>query len=274
MVADAGVLLLGHARLLRGGVRRLGLGLPPRDVRSGVPRRRADHRSVGRRRRAGGDADQRRHVRRHARPPLSDRRELDLDLVRRLGGLAHLGDLRRAEAAPLRRADRRRLRRHALRQRGRADAGRRRSSSSPTRSCSPRSSRRSARSRPPCSACARWCAMAALLASTGFYTRARRRARELVHRVHPDADHGAGARLRACRSSCRTSAGSTALGEYVGSIEPRVTGWWFSWQRTARVRPVVRPRHRRRALRDDALLLDARRRARCATPSASRCCCR
>jgi SSS family transporter len=24
--------------------------------------------------------------------------------------------------------------------------------------------------------------------------------------------------------------GLTALGEYVGSIEPRVTGWWFSWQ--------------------------------------------
>ena len=24
--------------------------------------------------------------------------------------------------------------------------------------------------------------------------------------------------------------GLTALGEYVGSIEPRVTGWWFSWR--------------------------------------------
>ena len=22
----------------------------------------------------------------------------------------------------------------------------------------------------------------------------------------------------------------TALGEYVGSIEPRVTGWWFTWK--------------------------------------------
>ena len=24
--------------------------------------------------------------------------------------------------------------------------------------------------------------------------------------------------------------GLTALGEYVGSIEPRITGWWFTWQ--------------------------------------------
>ena len=36
--------------------------------------------------------------------------------------------------------------------------------------------------------------------------RARRRAVELVHRVHADADHGAGARVRGARSSSRTSA--------------------------------------------------------------------
>ena len=87
MVADSGVLLWVTLAYFARGVRRVGVGLPPRHLRGGVPGRRPDHRPVGGRRRAGGDADQRRHVRRHAGPPLPDRRELDVDLVRRLGRL-------------------------------------------------------------------------------------------------------------------------------------------------------------------------------------------
>src|SRR6202008_2919014 len=59
-----------RGRLLRDRVRRLDLGLLPHQHRRGLSRRRTDDRSVGRRRGARGDADQRRHVRRDARPPL------------------------------------------------------------------------------------------------------------------------------------------------------------------------------------------------------------
>src|SRR5688572_19260116 len=69
------------------------------DVR--ITRRGALHRSVGRRRRPRGDADQRRDLRGHARTPLSDRRQLDLDLVRRLVRLVGVGDLRGAQTPSL-----------------------------------------------------------------------------------------------------------------------------------------------------------------------------
>ena len=124
MAADSSVLLVVTVGVSGDRHGRVGVGLPPQQDRGGIPRRRAHHRPVGRRRGAGRHADQRRHLRRHARPPLPDRRELDLDLVRRLDRLGCVGDVRRAEAAPVRRAHRRRLRRHALRQRGRAHAGR------------------------------------------------------------------------------------------------------------------------------------------------------
>ena len=123
MTADSPDPARRHVRLSRDRARRGDLGLLPHRDRGGFPRRRAVDRAVGGRRRARRHADQRRHVRRHARPALSHRRELDLDLVRRLDRLGHLGDLRRAQAAPVRRADGRRLRRQALRQRRRAHAG-------------------------------------------------------------------------------------------------------------------------------------------------------
>ena len=112
-------------------------------------------------------------------------------------------------------------------------------------------------------------AMAALLASTGFYT-ALGGVRSSSYIEFMQTLIMVLALVCAVPVVLSHVGGLTALGEYVGSIEPRVTGWWFSWKRTARVRHRLRLRHRRRALRDDALLLDARRGRRCATPSASR----
>ena len=62
------------------------------DTRGGLPRGGTVDRAMGGRRGARRHADQRRHLRRHARPPLPDGRELDLDLVRPLGRMGHLGD--------------------------------------------------------------------------------------------------------------------------------------------------------------------------------------
>ena len=113
-------------------------------------------------------------------------------------------------------------------------------------------------------------AMTALLASTGFYTALGGvRSSSYIEFVQTLIMVLA-LRLRGAGRARRTPAALTALGEYVGSIEPRVTGWWFTVARAGRVRPGLRPGHRRGAVRDDALLLDARRRARCATRSASR----
>ena len=140
-------------------------------------------------------------------PPLSHRRELDLDLVRRLGRLGDLGDLRRAQAAPVRRADRRRLRRHALRQRRCPHAGRgadHRHLLDPADGAVPghRRDRLGGVRRSADGGDGRAAGQHRLL------HRARRRSCQLVHRVHSDADHGAGAALRRARRARRTSAGS------------------------------------------------------------------
>ena len=72
-------------------------------------------------------------------------------------------------------------------------------------------------------------AMAALLASTGFYTALGGvRASSYVEFIQT--------LIMVLALVCAVPVvltqvgGITALGEYVGSIEPRVTGWWFSWQ--------------------------------------------
>ena len=121
-------------------------------------------------------------------------------------GWLHVGDVRGAQAAPLRCADRRRLRRHALRQRGRAHARRRahhRHLLDPADGAVPgdRRDRLGGLRRRADGGDGGAARQHRLL------HRARRRAGELVHRVHPDADHGAGAGLRACRSCCPTPAG-------------------------------------------------------------------
>ena len=72
-------------------------------------------------------------------------------------------------------------------------------------------------------------AMAALLASTGFYTALGGvRASSYIEFIQT--------LIMVLALVCAVPVvlshvgGLTALGEYVGSIEPRVTGWWFSWQ--------------------------------------------
>jgi SSS family transporter len=71
-------------------------------------------------------------------------------------------------------------------------------------------------------------AMAALLASTGFYTALGGvRASSYVEFIQT--------LIMVLALVCAVpvvlshTGGLTALGEYVGSIEPRVTGWWFTW---------------------------------------------
>ena len=72
-------------------------------------------------------------------------------------------------------------------------------------------------------------AMAALLASTGFYTALGGvRASSYIEFIQT--------LIMVLALVCAVPVvlvhvgGLTALGEYVGSIEPRITGWWFSWQ--------------------------------------------
>jgi SSS family transporter len=72
-------------------------------------------------------------------------------------------------------------------------------------------------------------AMAALLASTGFYTALGGvRASSYIEFIQT--------LIMILALVCAVPVvlwhvgGLTTLGEYVGSIEPRVTGWWFSWQ--------------------------------------------
>ena len=72
-------------------------------------------------------------------------------------------------------------------------------------------------------------AMAALLASTGFYTvLGGVRASSYIEFIQT--------LIMVLALVCAVPVvlvhvgGFTALGEYVGSIEPRTTGWWFSWK--------------------------------------------
>jgi len=72
-------------------------------------------------------------------------------------------------------------------------------------------------------------AMAALLASTGFYTALGGvRASSYIEFVQTLIMVLALA--FAVPVVLSHAGGVTALGEYVGSIEPRLTGWWFTWQ--------------------------------------------
>jgi Na+/proline symporter len=72
-------------------------------------------------------------------------------------------------------------------------------------------------------------AMAALLASTGFYTAVGGvRASSYVEFIQT-LIMGL-ALVCAVPVVLSHTGGLTALGEYVGSIEPRVTGWWFTWK--------------------------------------------
>jgi len=72
-------------------------------------------------------------------------------------------------------------------------------------------------------------AMAALLASTGFYT-ALGGVRSSSHIDFVQTLIMVLALLLAVPIVISHTGGLTALGEYVGSIEPRVTGWWFTWR--------------------------------------------
>jgi len=72
-------------------------------------------------------------------------------------------------------------------------------------------------------------AMGALLASTGFYTALGGvRASSYIEFIQTF--------IMVLALVCAVpvvlvhAGGLTALGEYVGSLEPRVTGWWFSWK--------------------------------------------
>ncbi len=252
------MLVGGDGRLPGDDPRRLDLGLLSPEDRGGVSRRRAVDRPVGRRRGAGGDADQRRHVRRHTRPPLPDRRQLDLDLVRRLDRLGHLGDLRRAQASAVRRADGRGLRRQALRQRRRAHAGG--GADHPhlhdpadrpvpgdrrdrVRHLRHRAARRDGRA----------------AGEHRLLHRARRRALELVHRLRADADHGAGAAAGGAdrHLACRRPDGARRIRRLDRAPRHRLV---VHVARARRLRHRVRLVDRGRAVRDDALLFDARRR--------------
>jgi SSS family transporter len=72
-------------------------------------------------------------------------------------------------------------------------------------------------------------AMTALLASTGFYTMLGGvRSSSYIEFVQTLIMLVA--LLFAVPVVLSHAGGITALGEYVGSIEPRVTGWWFSWR--------------------------------------------
>jgi SSS family transporter len=72
-------------------------------------------------------------------------------------------------------------------------------------------------------------AMVALLASTGFYT-ALGGVRSSSYIDFVQTLIMVLALLFAVPVVVSHTGGLTALGEYVGSIEPRVTGWWFTWR--------------------------------------------
>jgi SSS family transporter len=72
-------------------------------------------------------------------------------------------------------------------------------------------------------------AMVALLASTGFYT-ALGGVRSSSYIDFVQTLIMVLALLLAVPIVISHTGGLTALGEYVGSIEPRVTGWWFTWR--------------------------------------------
>ena len=72
-------------------------------------------------------------------------------------------------------------------------------------------------------------AMVALLASTGFYT-ALGGVRSSSYIEFVQTLIMVLALLLAVPVVISHVGGLTALGEYVGSIEPRVTGWWFTWR--------------------------------------------
>ena len=72
-------------------------------------------------------------------------------------------------------------------------------------------------------------AMLALLASTGFYT-ALGGVRSSSYVEFVQTLIMVLALVLAVPVVLSHVGGLTALGEYVGSIEPRVTGWWFSWR--------------------------------------------
>ena len=72
-------------------------------------------------------------------------------------------------------------------------------------------------------------AMLALLASTGFYT-ALGGVRSSSYVEFVQTLIMVMALVFAVPVVLSHVGGITALGEYVGSIEPRVTGWWFSWR--------------------------------------------
>jgi len=72
-------------------------------------------------------------------------------------------------------------------------------------------------------------AMVALLASTGFYT-ALGGVRSSSYIDFVQTVIMVLALLLAVPIVISHTGGLTALGEYVGSIEPRVTGWWFTWR--------------------------------------------
>ena len=72
-------------------------------------------------------------------------------------------------------------------------------------------------------------AMVALLASTGFYT-ALGGVRSSSYIDFVQTLIMVLALLLAVPIVISHTGGVTALGEYVGSIEPRVTGWWFTWR--------------------------------------------
>jgi SSS family transporter len=72
-------------------------------------------------------------------------------------------------------------------------------------------------------------AMALLLASTGFYT-ALGGVRSSSYIEFVQTLIMVLALVFAVPVVLSHVGGITALGEYVGSIEPRVTGWWFTWQ--------------------------------------------
>ena len=84
--------------------------------------------------------------------------------------------------------------------------------------------------------------MVALLASTGFYTALGGvRSSSYIEFVQTLIMVLALV-LRGAGRASPTPAALTALGEYVGSIEPRVTGWWFTWRELLAFGAGVRPR--------------------------------
>jgi SSS family transporter len=72
-------------------------------------------------------------------------------------------------------------------------------------------------------------AMAALLASTGFYT-VLGGVRSSSYIDFVQTIIMLLALVLAVPIVVSEAGGLTAMGEYVGSIEPRVTGWWFTWR--------------------------------------------